>query len=153
MFTGGKGRTYAFYSVARDGVGHVEVPPPAGDATTRISGAALDGDFNGNGRVEQADLDLVLLNWGRDASTPPGGWVNDLPDGRIDQEELDAVLLHWGDVAAGQASASPVVAALESDLRDDSPVRRRAGDRAGLRGHRPLRLSLAEIDRAFGDLA
>lgn len=45
------------------------------------------GDFSGNGRVDQSDLDFVLLNWGV-----------------VDQEELDAVLLTWGD--GGLAAAS-----------------------------------------------
>jgi hypothetical protein len=45
------------------------------------------GDFSGNGRVDQSDLDFVLLNWGI-----------------FDQEELDAVLMTWGD--GGLAAAS-----------------------------------------------
>lgn len=61
----------------------------------------IDGDYNNSGQVEQADLDLVLLNWGTDGTTPPMGWVNDLPMGQIDQEELDGVLLNWGNMAAG----------------------------------------------------
>jgi hypothetical protein len=60
---------------------------------------AVSGDYNGNGIVEQADLDLVLLNWGQAASPPPDGWVNELPGGLIDQEELDRVLLGWGNRA------------------------------------------------------
>jgi hypothetical protein len=67
-----------------------EVEPPTG----------IPGDYNQNGTVEQADLDLVLLNWGADGATPPDGWTNDLPDGPIDQAELDGVLLNWGNTAA-----------------------------------------------------
>jgi hypothetical protein len=69
-------------------------PPPAG----------IDGDYNNNGTVEQADLDLVLLNWGNAAEPPPEGWVNDLPLGSIDQAELDGVLLNWGNMVAESAS-------------------------------------------------
>jgi hypothetical protein len=65
-----------------------DVGPPPG----------ITGDYNGNGRVEQADLDLVLLNWGQ--TGVPGGWFNDLPQGTIDQAELDGVLLNWGDTSA-----------------------------------------------------
>jgi hypothetical protein len=54
------------------------------------------GDYSGNGTVEQADLDLVLLNWGDPVPPIPAGWVNDLPTGTIDQDELDGVLLNWG---------------------------------------------------------
>jgi hypothetical protein len=53
-------------------------------------GGAVEGDFNANGRVEQADLDLVLLNWGTALNQP---WV----DGSVDQAELDRVLLNWGE--------------------------------------------------------
>jgi hypothetical protein len=67
-----------------------DVAPPTG----------IPGDYNANGTVEQADLDLVLLNWGADGATPPAGWTNDLPDGAIDQAELDGVLLNWGSMAA-----------------------------------------------------
>jgi hypothetical protein len=59
----------------------------------------LLGDYNGNDQVEQADLDLVLLNWGKQTPPIPPNWVNDLPSGRIDQAELDRVLLGWGQTA------------------------------------------------------
>jgi hypothetical protein len=65
----------------------------------------LDGDYNGNGTVEQADLDLVLLNWGDAADPVPGGWINDLPEGNIDQAELDGVLLNWGNMQGQMAAA------------------------------------------------
>jgi hypothetical protein len=69
-------------------------------------GGGLPGDYNGNGTVEQADLDLVLLNWGQPGV--PGGWINDLPEGNIDQAELDGVLLNWGNTGAlGSAAAVP----------------------------------------------
>jgi hypothetical protein len=58
---------------------------------------SLLGDYNGNGQVEQGDLDLVLLNWGEELTNPGDvGWTNDLPGGLIDQDELDRVLLGWG---------------------------------------------------------
>jgi uncharacterized membrane protein len=66
-----------------------EGPPPS-----------LTGDYNNNATVEQGDLDLVLLNWGADAATPPANWTNNLPGGNIDQDELDGVLLNWGNTAA-----------------------------------------------------
>lgn len=67
----------------------------------------LGGDYNSNGIVEQADLDLVLLNWGEELFNPyAAGWINDIPSGVIDQEELDKVLLGWGNSVDGLASAS-----------------------------------------------
>ena len=71
-----------------------DMPPPGG----------IPGDYNGNGTVEQADLDLVLLNWG--TGGVPGGWINDLPEGNIDQAELDGVLLNWGNMAAAGLGAA-----------------------------------------------
>jgi hypothetical protein len=68
------------------------------------------GDYDGNGAVEQGDLDLVLLHWGQDGSVPPVGWHNDLPSGPIDQGELDAVLLAWGN--RGSAAGVPEPATL-----------------------------------------
>jgi hypothetical protein len=64
----------------------------------------LAGDYNGDSRVDQADLDLVLLNWGADAATPPVGWVSNLPTGLVDQQELDSLLLNWGSAAPARAS-------------------------------------------------
>lgn len=64
----------------------------------------LEGDYNGNGTVEQADLDLVLGNWvTTNASFRNGFWFNPPqwtykpPIGQIDQSYLDEVLLNWGD--------------------------------------------------------
>jgi hypothetical protein len=61
-------------------------------------GGGIPGDYNGNGRVEQADLDLVLLNWGTALAQP---WV----DGSVDQAELDGVLLNWGNTGGLTAAA------------------------------------------------
>ncbi len=69
------------------------------------------GDYNGSGQVEQGDLDLVLLNWGRQTDTQgvPDGWSNDLPDGQIEQTELDGVLLNWGSTSAPSFAVNPGV--------------------------------------------
>ncbi len=77
-----------------------------------------EGDYNLSGVVEQGDLDLVLLNWGRDTDVDgiPEGWINDDPVGLIDQAELDRVLLNWGGSVAANAplGAVPEPAALVS---------------------------------------
>ncbi len=58
----------------------------------------FSGDYNGNGQIEQGDLDLVLQNWGvdTDAAGAPAGWTGSPPEGLIDQLELDGVLQNWG---------------------------------------------------------
>jgi hypothetical protein len=68
-------------------------------------GSGIEGDYNDNGSVEQADLDLVLLNWGQ--AGVPAAWLNDLPSGNIDQEELDGVLLNWGNMAGAITASVP----------------------------------------------
>jgi hypothetical protein len=73
------------------------------ETLTPVAVSALPGDFNGSGVVEQADLDLVLLNWGTDASSAPAIWTNDLPSGVVDQDELDRVLLGWGNTTMSTA--------------------------------------------------
>jgi hypothetical protein len=68
-----------------------------------ISPATHSGDYDGNGLIEQADLDLVLSHWGR--TDVPEEWVRSRPSGLIDQEELDRVLDSWGSRVVG----SPVL--------------------------------------------
>jgi hypothetical protein len=68
---------------------------------------SLSGDYNGDGTVEQADLDLVLANWGQELINPTAsGWQSNLPTGPIDQHELDKVLLGWGSTAAPASAAA-----------------------------------------------
>lgn len=61
------------------------------------------GDYHGNGLVEQGDLDLVLLNWGSDATLVGANWA----DGAIGQDELDGLLLNWGNSAVTSAVPEP----------------------------------------------
>ncbi|TWT48390.1 right-handed parallel beta-helix repeat-containing protein [Botrimarina hoheduenensis] len=51
------------------------------------------GDFNGDGFVDNSDLNLLLANWG--ASTVPPAWVNGF-DTFVDNGELNALLANWG---------------------------------------------------------
>lgn len=55
----------------------------------------IAGDYDVSGRVDQGDLNAVLLNWGGDAEDATG-WFHDLPTGRVDQDELNGLLLRWG---------------------------------------------------------
>jgi hypothetical protein len=77
-----------------------------------VETAGIIGDYNGNGVVEQADLDLVLLNWGDQTPPVPSGWIVDSPRGAIDQAELDAVLLNWGATAGGVSTPEPATVTL-----------------------------------------
>ena len=81
--------------------------------------SSLLGDYNADGFVSQADLDLVLLNWG-DATLPDGFDPSAIPnaqvfDNLISQNELDGVLLNWGDgtpPTPGSVNAIPEPTAL-----------------------------------------
>jgi hypothetical protein len=53
-FTGQAGKTYGFYSLARDQTGNVEGAPAAADAATRVE--ACSGDCNGDGHVAINEL-------------------------------------------------------------------------------------------------
>ena len=64
------------------------------------------GDANLNGLIEQADLDAVLQNWGRQ----DGGWATGdyNGDGFVAQTDLDLVLQGWGSSAAPVFNADAV---------------------------------------------
>jgi hypothetical protein len=88
------------------------------------------GDFNGNGVVNQSDLDLVLGHWGRVARHPPAEWINDLPSGFIDQGELDRVLTHWGATEEAPLSLGVAEGQGASEDADDALSRKRRKRRA-----------------------
>jgi hypothetical protein len=95
-------------SISTDGLGNIFVSGQSFHGYWfALLRESIPGDYNGSGTVEQADLDLVLLNWGKDRSSPPAGWTASLPIGAIDQQELDAVLLNWGN-AAGAVSIAAI---------------------------------------------
>jgi hypothetical protein len=76
------------------------------------------GDYNGNGKVEQSDLHLVLLHWGDDADPldPFDGWIRNLASGRVDQADLDAVLLNWGNTQPIVSAGAAVPESASGDL-------------------------------------
>jgi hypothetical protein len=62
-----------------------------------VTAATQAGDFSGDGRVDGADLSLLLANWGATIPTIPTGWVGDLPTGpSVDADELSRLLSNWG---------------------------------------------------------
>ncbi len=84
----------------------------ASDGTFSLAelAAAIVGDYDSSGQVEQGDLDIVLQNWGTGTFT--GGetaLVGGGPfDGTVDQNELDGVLQNWGSTAAPDFGGSAV---------------------------------------------
>ncbi|TWT48588.1 PEP-CTERM sorting domain-containing protein [Botrimarina hoheduenensis] len=55
--------------------------------------APVSGDFNGDGKVDNGDLNLLLGSWG--ANTVPAAWVNGF-SAPVDNAELNALLGNWG---------------------------------------------------------
>ncbi|TWT42892.1 PEP-CTERM sorting domain-containing protein [Botrimarina hoheduenensis] len=51
------------------------------------------GDFNGDGKVDNGDLNLLLGNWG--SPSVPAAWVNGFVT-PVDNGELNALLGNWG---------------------------------------------------------
>ncbi|MEO1496970.1 MAG: FG-GAP repeat protein [Planctomycetota bacterium] len=55
------------------------------------------GDFNGDGRVDNTDLNLLLVHWGEAVPPRPEGWLGVAPSGPlVDNDELNALLQVWG---------------------------------------------------------
>ena len=88
-----------------------QITLPDGSVTlVNGGGGQLIGDYDDSDQVSQADLDIVLLNWGdanfpgNEANIPPGGGTF---DGQVSQNELDGVLLNWGNTASPAGSTVP----------------------------------------------
>lgn len=83
---------FALVLVADDGGGGIN---PQNLVTLRLSGIAIDGDLNGDFRVDKDDLDVVLGSWGGSV-TAGDRLAGDLNgDGQIGVADLDGVLANW----------------------------------------------------------
>ena len=67
------------------------------------------GDFNCNGTVENADLTLLLNNWGHTVPPVPAGWMGSPQPTApaIDNDELTSLLNNWGHHTPGAGAAVP----------------------------------------------
>ncbi|MEM7626226.1 MAG: PEP-CTERM sorting domain-containing protein [Planctomycetota bacterium] len=65
------------------------------------------GDADLDGAIGQADLNAVLLNWGR----TDAGWAtgDNTGDGFVSQADLNVVLLNWGFSSGGASAAQRVI--------------------------------------------
>ncbi|MEO1496081.1 MAG: hypothetical protein AAFV43_02915 [Planctomycetota bacterium] len=83
----------------------------------------LPGDFSGDGRVDNDDLNLLLPGWGSTVPPSPAGWVGFQPTAPIvDNDELNALLVNWG---AGTGSSVPEPTALLLAMAGVALLRRR----------------------------
>lgn len=70
--------------------------------------ASVPGDFSGDGRVDNTDLNLLLVNWGTPVGPPPPGWNGVLPTSlAVDNDELNSLLLNWGFGTGSSAIPEP----------------------------------------------
>jgi hypothetical protein len=60
-FTGQRGKTYAFYSVARDNVGNIEAAPIVPDAQAIAGPASCTGDCDGGGDIAISEI-ITMVN-------------------------------------------------------------------------------------------
>ncbi|MEO1496218.1 MAG: PEP-CTERM sorting domain-containing protein [Planctomycetota bacterium] len=74
-----------------------------------VGGGPVEGDFNGDGRVDNTDLNLLLNNWG--SESVPGEWTNGFIGPRVDNNELNPLLNNWG-FGTGTAVPEPTTVAL-----------------------------------------
>jgi hypothetical protein len=67
----------------------------------------LPGDFDNSGAVGNADLTLLLDNWGEDVPPTPAGWLGIAPTAPgVGNDELTALLDGWGDTLSGSGAFS-----------------------------------------------
>jgi RHS repeat-associated protein len=138
-FAGVYGRTYAFYSVARDNVGHMEEPPAVPDAQTRLAPlpsppTLLDepsftqGSANGLAWTVVSDAIEYFLEWSEDVSftavAGSSGWIAEaaftatgLSDGqtyfyRVKCRNVYDLESDWSNVVSSRQDASAPVSAV-----------------------------------------
>ena len=123
-YHGAAGRTYAFYSVATDNVGHAESAPANGDARTTVT--ALAADFNGDGRVDLNDLAFLQSNLGRGNNvTAANGDLNG--DKFVNGRDVAIFASYYGHGATSTLS-SPAAVAQAVILRANAATARREGN-------------------------
>jgi hypothetical protein len=87
-----------FGVIAQDGRNTI-IGSTASPLTGSITAAPVGntGDFSGDGRVDGADLSLLLANWGATVPPTPSGWTGAAPTASaIDSDELSRLLANWG---------------------------------------------------------
>lgn len=60
IYNGAYGKSYSFYSIARDLTGNVEVTPAGYDTATTVIAEIKPGDFNQDGCVDMTDYNLIM---------------------------------------------------------------------------------------------
>ena len=131
--TGDEGieRTYEFYGVPIDNVGHRRPLAAASSPDAAVTFTqSLPGDLNLDGTVASGDLDIVRGHWGE--TVPAGDWTQGDPtgDGTVDSDDLNIIRANWGAVvpSAAVAQISPPESAPNSTSPPYGPRRHPASD-------------------------
>ena len=66
----------------------------SGEPSVKVFYARVPGDLNGDGCVDQADLGILLADWGCTGGDCPGDCDG---DGDTDHADLGILLAHWGE--------------------------------------------------------
>lgn len=86
----------------------------------------LPGDFNGDRRIDNADLNLLLGHWGDAADSVAAEWDGRPPAGdTIDNDELGELLYAWGAGTDAPTASVPEPAAVALALMASIVCRRR----------------------------
>jgi len=82
---------YSYTVAAYDAVGNISGQSASASATTQ-AGTTKRGDLNNDGRVDDIDLRIFIINWGN-TSRPPAD-INQ--DGQVDIIDLRILVSNWG---------------------------------------------------------
>lgn len=86
--------TYKFTVKARDLADNMSPSSPEFTVTTLSGSGANKGDLNGNGKVDIADLSILLSHWGQTGVPVTQGDVNG--SGKVELTDLSILLSNWG---------------------------------------------------------
>ena len=119
-FTGTAGKTYKFYSIARDNAGNVEAAPAVPDATTMtLTSQSYEGDVlsrpNGDGFVDSDDVQQIRrFSLGLDTAVTGGEFQradcsprSSLGEGYIDSGDIQQARRYSVGIDAGQFAGGP----------------------------------------------
>jgi len=84
---------YSRTAVYDDEIPGYNIVGDLGRATVEISSGECVGDLDGDGRTDQADLGILLADWGCTGGDCPGDLDG---DGATDQADLGILLADWG---------------------------------------------------------
>jgi hypothetical protein len=91
VYYGEYGKTYDFYSIARDGTGNLEEAPTIPDtSTTVVLEPSMTGDFNGDGCVDRNDYGILMTDIRNGEPNDPKHDLNE--DGAVNRADARSLV-------------------------------------------------------------